>query len=130
MRKQLTGLPRYIATVETAKYRTFQFLDASILPDNKLIAIALSNAFHFGVLSSGAHTTWALAVGNWLGVGNDPVYVQIPLLRNLPVPDEDTGLTPALRECIAHLAEQIDAHRRRVLDARAPKPTNKPPTPA
>lgn len=61
MRKQLTGLPRYIATVETAKHRTFQFLDASILPDNKLIAIALSNAFHFGVLSSGAHTTWALA---------------------------------------------------------------------
>ena len=35
MRKQLANLPRYIATVETAKHRTFQFLDASILPDNK-----------------------------------------------------------------------------------------------
>src|SRR5690606_38206106 len=28
LRKQLAGLPRYIATVETAKHRTFQFLDA------------------------------------------------------------------------------------------------------
>jgi hypothetical protein len=32
------GLPRYIATVETAKHRTFQFLDADIAPDNMLIA--------------------------------------------------------------------------------------------
>jgi hypothetical protein len=40
MRTALGGLARYIATVETAKHRTFQFLDASVLPDNKLIAIA------------------------------------------------------------------------------------------
>ena len=39
-RPALKGLPRYIATVETAKHRIFQFLDASILPDNKLIASA------------------------------------------------------------------------------------------
>ncbi len=74
LREQLDGLPRYIATVETAKHRSFQFLDASILPDNKLIAIALSDAFNLGVLSSRAHTAWALAAGSWLGVGNDPVY--------------------------------------------------------
>jgi hypothetical protein len=30
-RKALIGLPRYIATVETAKHRVFRFLDASIL---------------------------------------------------------------------------------------------------
>jgi hypothetical protein len=36
-RPALAGLPRYIATVETAKHRTFQFLDASVLPDNMLI---------------------------------------------------------------------------------------------
>ncbi|SCC93333.1 hypothetical protein THIX_30561 [Thiomonas sp. X19] len=38
MRHQLAGLPRFIATVETAKQRTFQFLDAAILPDNMLVA--------------------------------------------------------------------------------------------
>ncbi|MFZ3158709.1 MAG: class I SAM-dependent DNA methyltransferase, partial [Rhodoferax sp.] len=73
LRKQLAGLPRYIATVETAKHRTFQFLDASILPDNKLIAIALADAFHLGVLSSRAHISWALAAGSTLE--DRPVYV-------------------------------------------------------
>ncbi|HOD32590.1 MAG TPA: hypothetical protein PKO12_03880, partial [Holophaga sp.] len=36
----LAGLPRYIATVETAKHRAFQFLDGATVPDNKLIALA------------------------------------------------------------------------------------------
>jgi len=44
LRVQFAGLPRYIATVETAKHRTFQFLDAAILPDDKLIAIGLDDA--------------------------------------------------------------------------------------
>ncbi|MDR3453228.1 MAG: hypothetical protein P4L96_10560 [Rhodoferax sp.] len=119
MRKQLAGLPRYIATVETAKHRTFQFLDASILPDNKLIAIALDDAFVLGVLSSRAHVSWSLATGSWLGVGNDPVYVKSRCFETFPFPDADTGLTPALRQRIAQLAEQIDAHRKRQQAAHA-----------
>ena len=113
LRKQLAGLPRYIATVETAKHRTFQFLDTGILPDNKLIAIALDDAFKLGVLSSHAHVNWSLATGSWLGVGNDPVYVKSRCFETFPFPDEDTGLTPDLRQRIAALAEQIDAHRKR-----------------
>jgi hypothetical protein len=113
LRKSLAGLPRYITTVETAKHRTFQFLDASILPDNKLIAIATADAFHLGVLSSQLHGAWALAAGSWLGVGNDPVYVKSRCFETFPFPDVDTGLTPALRSSIASLAEQIDAHRKR-----------------
>lgn len=115
LRTQLAGLPRYIATVETAKHRTFQFLDAIILPDNKLIAIALDDAFHLGVLSSRTHVDWALAAGSWLGVGNDPVYVKSRCFETFPFPDDDTGLTPELRERIGLLAEQIDVHRKCVL---------------
>jgi hypothetical protein len=115
LRPALAGLPRYIATVETAKHRVFQFLDASILPDNKLIAIALSDAFHLGVLSSRAHGAWALAAGSWLGVGNDPVYVKSRCFETFPFPAEDTGLTPELRQKIAALAEQIDTLRKQVL---------------
>ncbi len=113
LRASLVSLPRYIATVETAKHRTFQFLDASILPDNKLIAIATADAFHLGILASHLHGLWALAAGSWLGVGNDPVYVKSRCFETFPFPDDDTGLTPALRETIANLAEQIDAHRKR-----------------
>ncbi|MBN8777769.1 class I SAM-dependent DNA methyltransferase [Thiomonas arsenitoxydans] len=115
LRKQLAGLPRYIATVETAKHRTFQFLDASILPDNKLIAIALDDAFHLGVLSSSTHVTWALAQGSTLE--DRPVYVKTRCFETFPFPDADTGLTPALRQRIAERAEAIDAHRKQVLAA-------------
>ena len=130
LRPALTSLPRYIATVETSKHRTFQFLDASILPDNKLIAIALNDAFHLGTLSSQLHIDWSLATGSWLGVGNDPVYVKSRCFETFPFPDEDTGLTPQLRERIAHLAEQIDQHRKRVLGLAPASPADpSPPTP-
>ncbi len=113
MRKQLASLPRYIATVETAKHRTFQFLDASILPDNMLIAIAINDAFALGILSSQLHAEWAVVTGGTLE--DRPRYNKSRCFETFPFPDEDTGLTPALRERIGQLAEQIDAHRKRVL---------------
>jgi hypothetical protein len=109
LRPAINGLPRYIATVETAKHRIFQFLDASILPDNKLVVIALSDAFHLGVLSSRFHTTYALRAGSWLGVGNDPVYAKSRCFDPFPFP---CTATPQ-REKIAKLAESLDAHRKR-----------------
>ncbi len=117
MRKQLANLPRYIATVETAKHRTFQFLDASILPDNMLIAIASSDASHLGVLSSRTHIVWALAQGGTLE--DRPRYNKSRCFETFPFPDDDTGLSPELRERIASLAEQIDAHRKRQQAAHA-----------
>lgn len=115
----LVGLPRYIATVETAKHRLFQFLDAAILPDNMLVNIASDDAFHLGVLSSRVHATWALATGGRLGMGNDARYNKTRCFETFPFPDADTGLTDALRERIRHHAEAIDAHRKRVLAAHA-----------
>lgn len=107
MRTALAGLPRFIATVETAKHRTFQFLDASVLPDHKLIAIALSDAQHLGVLSSMVHITWTLATGGTLE--DRPVYNKSVCFETFPFPADDTGLTPALAERIRSLAEQLDA---------------------
>jgi hypothetical protein len=113
LRSSLAGLPRYIATVETAKHRTFQFLDAAILPDNRLVAIASDDAFHLGVLTSSVHVAWALAQGGTLE--DRPVYNKTRCFETFPFPDADTGLTPELRQRIAALAEEIDAHRKRVL---------------
>jgi len=126
LRKALAGLPRYIATVETAKHRVFVFLDQSILPDNKLVAIASDDPFVLGVLSSRVHVTWSLAAGGWLGVGNDPVYAKSRCFEPFPFPNcDDVGAAPCgrpfegahagapLRERIRLLAEQLDAHRKR-----------------
>jgi len=108
-RPALIGLPRYIATVETAKHRFFTFLDASILPDNKLIGIAVDDAGVLGVLSSRAHVLWALAAGGHLGVGNDPVYVKTRCFETFPFP----AATDEQKSRIRELAEQLDAHRKR-----------------
>lgn len=109
LRRQLAGLPRYIATVETAKHRTFQFLDANIAPDNKLVNIASSQAYVLGALSSRLHATWALSAGSHLGVGNDPVYVKTTCFETFPFP----CFEPTQQFKIGELAEQIDAHRKR-----------------
>jgi hypothetical protein len=113
LRPALANLPRYIATVETAKHRLFQFLDAAIAPDNKLICIALDDAYTLGVLSSRVHVAWALAAGGWMGVGNDPVYNKSKCFDAFPFP----VVTPEQQARIRDLAEQIDAHRKRVLAA-------------
>ena len=108
-RPALDGLPRFIATVETAKHRTFQFLDASMAPDNKLIVIAMDDAYALGVLFSAIHVNWAIASGSHLGVGNDPVYVKTRCFEAFPFP----SATEEQREKIRGLGELLDAHRKR-----------------
>ena len=107
-RPALSGLRRYIATPETAKHRFFIFLDTSILPDNKLVNIALDDAYFLGILSSRVHVTWALAAGGRLGIGNDPVYVKTTCFDKFPFP-EPSG-SQKLR--IQDLAESLDTHRK------------------
>ncbi|MCF8152381.1 MAG: hypothetical protein K9J80_16680, partial [Sulfuritalea sp.] len=113
LRRALNGLSRYIATAMVAKHRVFQFLDGKILPDQKLVAIALDDAYFLGVLSSCVHVAWAMASGSWLGVGNDSVYAKTRCFETFPFP----VATPAQQARIRDLAEQIDAHRKRVLAA-------------
>lgn len=126
LRKAVTGLPRYIATVETAKHRTFQFLDATILPDNMLVAIASDDAFIMGVLSSRVHVVWALAAGGDLG-GNTPRYNKTRCFEPFPFPDVDgVGALLAaphgraeqapplqIKTRVRQLAEALDVHRKR-----------------
>ncbi len=106
MRKGLSGLHRYIATVETSKHRFFVFLDASILPDNMLVNIALEDAFFLGILSSRIHVVWALAQGGTLE--DRPRYNKTRCFETFPFPDP----TPEQQQRIRELAEQLDAHRK------------------
>jgi len=110
LRPALESLTRYIATVETAKHRVFQFLDISIVPDNMIVALASDDAFHLGVLSSRIHRLWALRAGGWLGVGNDPRYSKSRCFDPFPFPEPDIRT----RAVIADVAEKLDAHRKRV----------------
>lgn len=108
IRGALSGLTKYIATVETAKHRVFQFLDGSILPDNMLVAIGSDDAFALGVLSSRIHVIWALRAGGWLGVGNDPRYSKSRCFDPFPFPE----CSDELKDRIRDVTEELDAHRK------------------
>ncbi|HWA91146.1 MAG TPA: DNA methyltransferase [Rhizomicrobium sp.] len=111
LRPALSGIKRYIATVETMKHRIFQFLDTDVLPDNMLVAIASDAAFHLGVLSSSAHIAWAIRSGGRQGVGNDPRYSKTRCFDPFPFPDA----TATAKMGIAALAEELDMTRKLVL---------------
>ncbi|PRY08960.1 type II restriction/modification system DNA methylase subunit YeeA [Pontibacter ummariensis] len=108
LRAALKGLQKYISTPETAKHRFFVSQDASILPDHKLVNIALEDAYHLGVLSSKHHVLWAMAAGGRLGVGNDSVYNSTRCFQTFPFP----AATEAQQEQIRSIAEALDAHRK------------------
>jgi len=112
LRKALRGVSRYIATIETAKHRVFQFLPMSILPDNMLVCIALDDAFHLGVLSSRLHVPWALASGGRLGMGDDPRYSKTRCFDPFPFPAD---VPEPLKVKIRGQAEALDALRKKVL---------------
>lgn len=109
-RPALAEVRRYIATTETSKFRLMQFLDAEILPDNMVIAIALEDAFYLGVLSSRMHVVYSLAAGGRLGYGNDPRYNKSRCFDPFPFPLCGERGKARIRE----LAEALDAHRKQV----------------
>ncbi|WP_404372251.1 class I SAM-dependent DNA methyltransferase [Sphingomonas sp. MMS24-J45] len=112
LRPALHGISRYIVTVETAKHRIFQFLDASVLPDNKLICLALGDSASLGIVHSQIHASWYLANAGMIGVFDRPaVYVKTSSFDPFPFPDA----TPEQRQIIGDLAEELDATRKEVL---------------
>ncbi len=111
LRPALENLNRYIVTVETTKHRVFQFLSNEILPDNMLVAMAIDDAFHLGVLSSGIHMTWAMALGGTLE--DRPRYTKTECFNLFPFPDAKHTDKVKIRAIV----EELDAHRKARLSA-------------
>lgn len=110
LRRALAGLSRFIVTNETARHRTFEFVDVDTVPDHQLYAIASDDPFVLGVLLSLAHRCWSLARGGRQGVGNDPRYNGIACFSTFPFPDPPRGL----RRVIADFASAFDELRKRM----------------
>ncbi len=111
IRPAVDNLSHFIVTPVTSKHRFFVFLDSYVLPDDALIIIAMSDGYCLGVLSSCIHVTWALAAGTTLE--NRPRYIKSRCFEPFPFP----VALEAQQETIRDLAEQLDAHRKRVLAA-------------
>ena len=107
LRKQLEGLRRFIVTAETAKHRVFVFIDAGVLPDNRLTVISTEDAAVLGILSTNLHRTWALRVGGTLG--DRPIYTKATCFDPFPFPEAGGDQTARIRD----LGETLDIHRKR-----------------
>jgi hypothetical protein len=107
VRSAIRGLRRCIVTVETAKHRVFQFIDAAIKPEHRLVVTGSEDAFHLGILSTRIHVVFALASGGTLE--DRPVYNKTRCFDPFPFPD----CSEAQKEKIRALAEELDAQRKR-----------------
>ena len=112
MRKALRNLDTYIATTQTAKHRTFQFVPASTLPDQQVIVVALSDAYYLGVMSCRFHVIWANVAGGTLE--DRPRYNNSQCFDPFPFPAD---VPESLKDRIRAEAEALDTLRKRVLAA-------------
>ena len=116
---------RFIATVRHSKFRGFVWFESTIVPDSALIAITRDDDTTFGVLHSRFHEAWALRMGTWLGVGNDPRYTPTTSFETFPFPENLTPNIPATNyaddpraQRIAEAAKRLDELRRDWLNPR------------
>ncbi len=83
-----------------------------------MIVFARRDDYFFGVLHSRAHELWALRMGTFLGVGNDPRYTPTTCFETFPLPwppgEEPKG--DSRIEAIAEAAHRLDELRRNWLN--------------
>lgn len=119
LRQAINPLKRMVGTPLVSKHRVFAWLPTSKIPENTVIVIARDDDATFGVLHSRFHEAWALRLGTWLGVGNDPRYTPTTTFETFPFPE---GLTPNIPAAdyaddprarrIAAAAKRLDELRR------------------
>jgi len=112
MRKALGRLKRYIATPRVAKHRLFVWLQAAVLPDSRLYAIARDDDQTFGVLHSRVHEVWSLHKCSWHG-GERPTYNVETCFETFPFPRPNEQV----REAIEVAARGLHETRQSKLDA-------------
>jgi len=103
-RKAVSCHHRYLGTARVAKHRVFVWLDTVVLPDSKVIAIALPEDMSLGVLQSHVHEVWTLASCGWHGVGNDATYNPTLCFETFSFPE----CTPEQSKEIAAAARKLD----------------------
>jgi hypothetical protein len=108
LRPALVGLDRFVATVDTAAHRVFQFLPINTVCDDGVVLVAHDDALSLGVLSSRFHVVWALGSGGTLE--DRPRYFKSKCFDPFPFPDPPESLKARIRATAA----ELDALRKQV----------------
>ena len=86
MWKKVSKLTKFIGTPRVSSHRLFVWLPPNTIPDDGTYVFARDDDYFFGVLHSRPHELWALRMGTWLGVGNDPRYTPTTTFETYPFP--------------------------------------------
>lgn len=89
------------------------WLPAGTIPDSALVAIATDHDGVFGLLHSRIHEVWSLAMGSFIGVGNDARYTPDTTFDTFPFP---RGFRREPPESVAEAARSINEARERWLN--------------
>lgn len=116
LRSAIRDLQRCIVTPEVAKHRIFVWMPTTTIPDKKLHVFARDDDYFFGVLHSRIHELWSLAVGNRMGVGNDPCYNSSRTFGTFPMPwppgtepsETDSSRVAAIADAARNLVQLRD----------------------
>jgi hypothetical protein len=111
LREAAQHLTRVIITARQGRHRLFSFADGNAIAESTVVLIAHDSAHVLGILHSRFHELFSLRTGGWLGVGNDTRYFHTKTFNPFPFPDA----SEAQKAAIGVLAEELDAHRKRVL---------------
>lgn len=110
LRPALKGLSRFVATVDTARHRTFQFVPSDLVLDAKSVVIASEEPYVLAALSARPHIVWSQRLGGWLRIGNDSVYTKGRTFDPFTFPDPSDSIRGRLRA----VGEELDATRKAV----------------
>jgi hypothetical protein len=91
LRAAIRGLGRVLAVPETSEHFVFRWLPSDGVYSGSLFVFPRSDDVFFGICQSRIHLTWARAIGNNLGAGNQDRYNKTTTFETFPFPD---GLTP------------------------------------
>lgn len=79
---------RFLITGLVMKHRFFVWMkNKKTIPDTRVIIFNKDDNCTFGILSSKIHTLWTLALCQYHGVGNDPVYTPGTCFETFPFPE-------------------------------------------
>lgn len=113
MRKAIRPYSRYIVTPAISKHRIFIWVEATVVPDHRLMVIARDDDYFLGVLHSSPHELWALRAGSTLE--DRPAYTPSTTFLKFPFPwppgQEATETDDPRVLAIAAAARQLDQFR-------------------
>ena len=107
LREAIAPLNRYLAVGSHGKRTLFTWCEPDWIASNATVNVALDGDYHFGVLTSRAHTLWAAYRGST--IKSDPRYTHTTVFYSFPWPDPDSDQRTRIKDAGHEVLTRRDA---------------------